>query len=211
VEPIQGEGGVVVPRPDYLKGLRDLCDERRVLLIFDEVQVGMGRTGRLFAHEHFGVAPDIMTLAKAMANGLPMGAMLAREALSSAFGPGSHATTFGGTPLVTAVAGAVLRSLLEDGWLEHCHAMGEYFRGRLAEMAARRGCIRGVRGLGLIIGLELDVPGGPIVRAAMDKGFLINCTQDRILRFIPPLIVQADEIDRLCVALDKILADPPAA
>ncbi|VBB47564.1 Acetylornithine aminotransferase [uncultured Desulfatiglans sp.] len=205
LEPIQGEGGVVVPSPGYLEGVRRLCDERGVLLIYDEVQVGMGRTGRLFAHEHFGVAPDIMSLAKALANGLPMGAMLAREALTPAFGPGSHATTFGGTPLVSAVAKAVLTSILEDGWLDHCREAGGYFRSRLEALRDRYGFVREVRGIGLIVGMELDVPGGPIVKACMDEGFLINCTQDRILRFVPPLIVKKEEIDRLVEALDRIL------
>jgi acetylornithine/N-succinyldiaminopimelate aminotransferase len=205
LEPIQGEGGIVCPDPDYLKGVRDLCTDGKALLIFDEVQVGMGRTGRLFAHEHYGVTPDIMTLAKALGNGLPIGAMLSIEELSQAFGPGSHATTFGGTPLVTAVSLAVLRGLIEDGWVKHCKAMGDYFKVRLQGLKQKYALIREIRGLGLILGLLLDRPGGPVVEACMKEGFLINCTQERVLRFLPPLIVTRDEIDLLVEALDRIL------
>jgi acetylornithine aminotransferase len=207
LEPIQGEGGVVVPAPDYLKGVRSLCRERGALLIFDEVQVGMGRTGTLFAHEHFGVTPDIMTLAKALGNGLPIGAMLATEALNPAFGPGSHATTFGGTPLVTAVAKAVLTSLLDDGWIDHCRVVGAHFREQLEALAAKHPFVRTVRGLGLILGMEMDKPGASVVNALMEAGFLINCTQDTVLRFVPPLVVGREEIDRLVAALDKALGD----
>ncbi len=204
VEPIQGEGGVVCPDADYLKGVRELCNERNVLLIFDEVQVGLGRTGRLFAHEHFGVTPDIMTLAKALGNGLPIGAMLATEALSQAFGPGSHATTFGGTPLVTAVSKAVLTSLLEDGWIDNSRDMGNYMKEKMESLARKYSFVKEVRGLGLILGMELDRPGGPIVDACKKEGFLINCAHDTVLRFIPPLIVGKEEIDLLTDTLDRI-------
>ncbi len=204
VEPIQGEGGVVCPDTDYLKGVRKLCDEKNAVLIFDEVQVGLGRTGRLFAHEHFGVTPDIMTLAKALGNGLPIGAMLATEALSQAFGPGSHATTFGGTPLVTAVSKAVLKSLLEDGWLDNCRDMGNYLKEKMEDLARKYSFVKEVRGLGLILGMELDRPGGPIVDACMKEGFLINCAHDTVLRFIPPLIVGKEEIDPLIETLDRV-------
>jgi acetylornithine/N-succinyldiaminopimelate aminotransferase len=205
LEPIQGEGGIVVPHPDYLKGVKEICRGKGALLIFDEIQTGMGRTGRLFAHEHFGVSPDIMSLAKALGNGLPIGAMLSTEALSSAFGPGSHASTFGGTPLVTAVSKAVLNSLLNDGWLEHCRNMGGYFMARLEELKKRHACIKEVRGLGLIIGVELDRPGAPVLEACVQKGFLINCAQEKVLRFVPPLVVTKKEIDQLIEALDAVL------
>lgn len=205
LEPIQGEGGVVCPDPDYLKDLRIFCDDHGLLLIFDEVQVGMGRTGRLFCHQHYGISPDIMTLAKALGNGLPIGAMLSTEELSHVFGPGSHATTFGGTPLVTAVSTAVLSWLLKDGRMERCSAIGAYFKERLDQLAAKHSSIKEVRGLGLIIGMELDRPGAPVVESCIKEGFLINCVQDRVLRFIPPLIVGEDEIDLLVEALDRIL------
>jgi acetylornithine/N-succinyldiaminopimelate aminotransferase len=205
LEPIQGEGGIVVPHPDYLKGVKEICREKGALLIFDEIQTGMGRTGLLFAHEHFGVSPDIMSLAKALGNGLPIGAMLSTEALSTAFGPGSHASTFGGTPLVTAVAKAVLSSLLNDGWLDHCRNMGTYFVARLEELKKRHACIKEVRGLGLIIGVELDRPGAPVLEACVQRGFLINCAQEKVLRFVPPLVVTKKEIDPLIDALDSVL------
>lgn len=205
LEPIQGEGGVVVPDADYLKGVKALCQDREALLIFDEVQVGMGRTGKLFAHEHYGITPDIMTLAKALGNGLPIGAMLAIEELSNAFGAGSHATTFGGTPLVTAVSKAVLTSLLEDGWIDHCRVVGDYFKKRLEELAKKYDFIKEVRGQGLILGVEMMRPGAEVVKAMMEKGFLINCTQEKVLRFIPPLIVEKEEIDLLVETLENVL------
>jgi acetylornithine/N-succinyldiaminopimelate aminotransferase len=207
LEPVQGEGGVVCPAEGYLQGVRKICDEKNILLIFDEVQVGMGRTGRLFAHEHFGVTPDIMTLAKALGNGLPIGAMLSKEYLSSAFSPGSHATTFGGTPLVTAAAEVVLRSLLYDGWIDNARNMGEYFKKRLLRLKDRHAAIKDVRGIGLIIGMELDREGAEIVNACTEKGFLINCTHEKVLRFVPPLIVRKKEINLLVKALDDVLGN----
>ncbi len=205
LEPIQGEGGIVCPDSNYLKGVKELCQDRELLLIFDEVQVGMGRTGRLFAHEHYGVTPDIMTLAKALGNGLPIGAMLAKEALSGAFGPGSHATTFGGTPLVTAVSHAVLKSLVKDGWVDHCRVTGNYFRNKLEDLVRKYEFVKEVRGLGLILGVVMDRPGASIVEECLRKGFLINCVQDNVLRFLPPLIVNREEIDLLMESLIGIL------
>jgi acetylornithine aminotransferase len=205
IEPIQGEGGVVLPDPDYLKGVKKLCEERNAILIFDEVQVGLGRTGRLFAHEHFGITPDIMTLAKALGNGLPIGAMLAKEKLARVFGPGSHASTFGGTPLVTTVSKAVLKSLLEDGWIDNCRVMGNYFKEKLEKLAQKYSFVKEVRGLGLILGMEIDRPGAPIVTACMKEGVLINCAREKVLRFIPPLIVGEEEIDLLVEVLDRVL------
>ena len=205
LEPVQGEGGVVCPDTDYLKGVRALCRDRNVLLIFDEVQVGMGRTGKLFCYEHYGVTPDIMTIAKALGNGLPIGAMLSTEELSHSFGPGSHATTFGGTPLVTAVSKAVLRSLIEDGWIDHCNLIGTYFKEGLQDLVDRYGFIKEVRGLGLILGMEIDIPGAPVVKECLKRGFLINCAQEKVLRFLPPLIVKKEEIDLLLEALASIL------
>ena len=204
LEPIQGEGGVVCPAPDYLKQVRTLCSEKGVTLIFDEVQVGMGRTGKLFAHEHFGIAPDIMTLAKALGNGFPIGAMLSTDEMGQAFGPGSHATTFGGTPLATAVSKAVLQSLLQDGWVTNAEKMGEYLKSGLNSLAEKHETIKEVRGLGLIIGVELHVPGAPVVEACRQKGFLTVCAQERVLRLVPPLIVGKEEIDLLLEALDNI-------
>ncbi len=207
LEPLQGEGGVCLPDPEYIQAVRRLCDQTGVLLIFDEVQTGMGRTGRLFAHQHFGIEPDIMTLAKALANGLPIGAMLARENVAQAFSAGSHASTFGGGPVITAAALEVLKIIQEENILEHCTQMGAYFVKRLEALRARHEVAEEVRGLGLLLGLKLKVDGAPIVKACMEKGFLINCVQNNILRFIPPLIIKKEEIDKLIECLDRILGD----
>ncbi|MBW2088451.1 MAG: acetylornithine transaminase [Deltaproteobacteria bacterium] len=205
VEPIQGEGGVRCPDPEYLKAVRQTCDETGTLLIFDEIQTGMGRTGKLFAYEHFGIAPDIMTLAKALANGLPIGAMLAREEVADAFGPGSHASTFGGTPVVTAASLEVVRVLLEENIIDHCKKIGTYFKERLEWLKNRHELIEDVRGMGLLLGMKLKIEGDQIVASCMEKGFLINCIQGNILRFIPPLIIEKEEIDALVACLDEIL------
>jgi acetylornithine aminotransferase len=207
LEPIQGEGGVVLPDPDYLKGVREICTEHGILLILDEVQVGMGRTGRLFAHQHFGITPDIMTLAKALGNGLPIGAMLAREELTDSFGPGTHATTFGGTPLITAGALAVVKSLLNDGWIENAGEMGDYLKDKLTALQKNHSIIKDVRGLGLIVGLQLDREVADIAKICMERGFLINCVQERVLRFVPPLIIGKEEIDLLVDCLDEVFAE----
>ncbi len=207
LEPIQGEGGVVLPDPDYLKGVREICREHDILFILDEIQVGMGRTGRLFAYQHFGITPDIMTLAKALGNGLPIGAMLAIEELADAFGRGSHATTFGGTPLITAGALAVVKSLVNEGWTEKARDMGAYFKNQLINLQQKHSIIKDVRGLGLMLGLSLDREGAGIVSTCMERGFLINCVQERVLRFVPPLIMGKEEIDLLINCLDEIFKE----
>jgi acetylornithine aminotransferase len=206
VEPIQGEGGVRCPSPGYLEAVRRACDEAGALLIFDEVQTGIGRTGKLFAYEHFDVAPDIMTLAKALGNGLPIGAMLAREDVAKAFQPGVHASTFGGTPIVTAAALEVLRTIEREGVLAHCRGMGEHFREQLFALKKKHSVITEVRGEGLMIGVSLSVSGPSIVDACMEKGFLINCTQEQVLRFVPPIVITQVEIDALIECLDDIFA-----
>jgi acetylornithine/N-succinyldiaminopimelate aminotransferase len=205
LEPIQGEGGVRCPDPDYLKAVRRLCDETGVLLIFDEIQTGMGRTGKFFAYEHFGIEPDIMTLAKALANGLPIGAMLASEEVAEAFGPGAHASTFGGTPIITAASIQVVKVLLEENLIHRCAKMGAYFKERLSGLKSKHESIVDVRGMGLLLGMRLKIEGNAIVNSCMEKGFLINCIQGNILRFIPPLIVEKEEIDALIACLDGIL------
>ena len=207
LEPIQGEGGVRCPDENYLKAVRDICDDSGLLMIFDEIQTGMGRTGQLFAYQHFGVEPDIMTLAKALANGLPVGAMLAKEQIAAAFGPGSHASTFGGTPIVTAAALEVCKILTEDKIIENGHKAGIYFKDKLYELKDRHAIIEDVRGIGLLLGMKLKIDGGPVVTKCMQKGFLINCIQDNILRFIPPLVISNDEIDELLECLDTTLTE----
>ncbi|RMF92651.1 MAG: acetylornithine transaminase [Nitrospinota bacterium] len=206
VEPIQGEGGVNVPDPGYLRGLREICDRHKLLLIYDEVQTGIGRTGKLFAYEHEEVPPDIMTLAKSLAGGVPIGAMLATEEVAQSFVPGTHASTFGGNPLATAAAVATLQAIQEEQILENCQQVGAYFLERLQGLQQRYGFIKEVRGKGLMLGIELDRPGGKFVTACMEQGFLINCTMDKVLRFLPPLIISREEVDKLVEVLDSLFA-----
>ncbi len=205
IEPIQGEGGVRCPDDEYLKAVRRVCDETGMLLIFDEIQTGMGRTGKLFAYEHFGIEPDIMTLAKALGNGLPIGAMLAKEAVADAFGPGAHASTFGGTPIITAASLEVVKVLSEENIIAHCSNIGAYFEERLLWLKNRHESIVDVRGKGLLVGMKLEIEGAPIVDACLEKGFLTNCIQENILRFIPPLTIEKNHIDALVACLDEIL------
>jgi len=204
LEPVQGEGGVRPPAPGYLQAVRALCDGAGALLVFDEIQTGIGRTGKLFAHEHFGVRPDIMTLAKALANGLPIGAMLATEKAAAAFGPGSHASTFGGSPIVTAAALEVVKAL-SGGLIAQAAATGAYFREQLLGLQSRHASVAEIRGLGLLLGMEISRDGDAIVRACMDRGYLINCIQGSILRFVPPLTISGAEIDGLVACLDLLL------
>lgn len=206
LEPVQGEGGVVLPHPEYLKEVRHICDENNLLLILDEVQTGMGRTGKLFAYEHFGITPDIMAIAKGLGGGVPIGAMLATDRVASAFQPGNHATTFGGNPLVCSAAIATLETLLEDGiLLDQCLRMGAYFIERLDYLKNQfPGLITEVRGMGLLIGMELSIECAGIVKACLEKGILINCTAGNVLRFIPPLIVQRKHIDTLVDLLYRL-------
>jgi acetylornithine/N-succinyldiaminopimelate aminotransferase len=205
LEPIQGEGGIRCPAPDYLKQVRALCDRTGMLMILDEIQTGMGRTGKLFAHEHDGVTPDIMTLAKALANGLPIGAMLATETVAAAFGPGAHASTFGGTPLVTAAALETLKVMVEEGVVDRARETGDYFTDALKQLKLRHHCIIEVRGKGLLLGIQLKGPADELVPLLMEKGFLVNCVQGDTLRFVPPLIIQKNEIDALIRCLDELL------
>jgi acetylornithine/N-succinyldiaminopimelate aminotransferase len=207
LEPVQGEGGVNCPDPGYIQKVRALCDQKGCLLIFDEIQTGMGRTGKLFAYDHFGITPDIMTLAKALGNGLPIGAMLAKEDIAAAFGPGAHASTFGGTPLVTAAAVETLKIMVEDNVPVKAAQMGTYLKEQLLLLKKRHGCIVDIRGMGLLIGMELTCAGAPIVTACLDKGFVINCIQERVLRFIPPLVVDSKMIDALVACLDSVLTE----
>ena len=206
LEPVQGESGVRVPDTDYLKQVRKLCDDNNVLLILDEVQTGMGRTGRLFAYEHYDMKPDIMTLAKGLGGGVPIGAMLATDKVAEAFQPATHGSTFGGNPLVCAAAITTCEVLLEDGFiLDQCRRMGKYFKKRLEELKKEfPDNIAEVRGMGLLIGMELFRDCAPVVMACMDRGVLINCTSGNVLRFMPPLIVTEKEIDHLIDVLEQV-------
>jgi acetylornithine/N-succinyldiaminopimelate aminotransferase len=207
VEPLQGEGGIRVPSDDYLEGVRKICDERGLLMILDEVQVGMGRTGVLFAYEHSGIKPDIMTLAKALGNGFPIGALLATDKVASVFVPGTHASTFGGNPLAMAAGVATLETMLQDGILDNCRKMSTYFMQKLKTLQNRHTAIREVRGKGLIIGVEISLEGSDIVNRCMDRGLLINCTSGNVLRFVPPLILTEGDIDRAVEILDAVLLE----
>ncbi len=207
VEPIQGEGGVNLPGDGYLAGLRELCDRKGALLVYDEVQVGMGRTGKLFAYEHYGAAPDIMTLAKGLAGGVAIGAMLATDEVASAFTPGSHASTFGGNPLATAAAVAAIKATLDEGMLANCTRVGAYLMGRLREIKDKYGFVREVRGRGLIIGMELAEPGAPVVAECLKRGLLINCAAERTLRFLPPLIITESDVDEMLTTLVPVLEE----
>lgn len=205
LEPVQGEGGVRVADKSYVKGLREFCRAHDILLIFDEVQTGVGRTGTLFAYEQLGGAPDIMTLGKGLGGGLPIGACLATEEAAAAFEPGTHASTFGGNPVSCAAGLAVLRTLLEGRVLEHGRRMGDYLAHGLHDMKDRLPIVKEVRGLGLLQGMELTVDGKSVVTDCLARGLLINCTVDRVLRFVPPLIITQAEIDRLLDLLNQIL------
>ncbi len=207
VEPIQGEGGVVIPAPEYLKGIRKICDERHLLMIVDEVQTGIGRTGTLFACEHEDVAPDMITLAKALGNGFPIGALMATEAVAAAFVPGSHGSTFGGNPLATAAGIATLETLFDEGIIENCRLVGDYFLARLGDLKKKNARIRDVRGRGMILAIELTVPGADFVLKCMERGLLINCTNGNVLRFVPPLILTKTDVDKATGILDEVLEE----
>jgi acetylornithine aminotransferase/acetylornithine/N-succinyldiaminopimelate aminotransferase len=211
-EPLQGESGVRPLSPEYLRAIRNLCDRHGLLLIFDEVQTGIGRTGSLFAYEQCGVVPDIMTLAKALANGLPIGAMLTRTKIAAAFTPGTHASTFGGNPVAAAAGVAVLKTMLADGFFADLHKRSAYFIQRLEELAQNFPQLcAGVRGRGMLLGLVLTDKGiehGPaIVRQMFDRGLLINFAGMQALRFIPPLTVSKEEIDKVIAGLREVLAE----
>ncbi len=205
IEPVQGEGGVIVATGTFIEQLRDLCTKRQILLIFDEVQTGIGRTGTMFAYQHFGILPDIMTLAKGLGGGLPIGSCIATDEVAKAFGPGTHASTFGGNPLACAAALAVISTLTEGGLLEKSRAVGAYLAKGLQELASRIRLITDVRGLGLLQGIELSIEGAPLVRDCQARKVLINCTMDRILRFVPPLVITQSDIDRLLSVLSEVL------
>ena len=195
IEPVQGEGGVNLADESYIAKLRELCDGTNVLLIFDEVQTGCGRLGEYFAHTLFGVEPDLMTLAKALAGGVAMGAIEARPDIADKIVPGLHASTFGGNPLACAAAIATFEAIEEEGLLEHTKAMGKHLRDRLRELAGETGLIKEVRGCGLMVGAELTIPGAEIVKTCMENGLLINCTHDTVIRLLPAMTVTEAELD----------------
>ncbi|MDR3564651.1 MAG: acetylornithine transaminase [Negativicutes bacterium] len=207
IEPIQGEGGINIPDPGYLQGAREICDKNGALLIYDEIQTGMGRTGKMFAFQHSGVKPDIMTLAKGLGGGVPIGAFLASDKVAAVFHPGDHGSTFGGNPLACAAANAVLAAIASEGLEANAAAMGQYMLQELAGLKAKYpALITEVRGQGLMIGVKLTFPGKDIVTACMEKGAIINCTAGDILRFVPPLNITKKHVDEVVTTLDHVLA-----
>jgi len=208
VEPIQGEGGIKIATQEFIKGLRKLCDKEGILLIFDEIQCGLGRTGKMFAYQHYDIEPDILTLAKSLGGGLPIGALIAKEKVASSFKPGDHGTTFGGNPLACAAAITNLKVLKEEDLIGKCQKKGEYFKDKLKGLKEKYPeKIEEVRGLGLMVGLEIKKDGPEVVKKCLEKGVLINCTVGNVLRFLPPLIVKEEEIDYLIEVLDKIFKE----
>ncbi len=206
LETIQGEGGVYTPAPGYLKGVRKLCDKYHALLIFDEIQAGIGRSGKFFAYQKYGVKPDIVTLAKGLAGGVPIGAFVVTDEVANAFGPGDHGTTFGGNPLACAAANVILDTIPQPEFLQHVEETGAYFKAGLERLAKKYpALVKDVRGTGLILGMELTIPGTPIVNQALEKGFILNCTVGKVLRFIPPLIVTNEQVDAVLGVLDELL------
>jgi len=209
LELIQGEGGVNVAKRDFVLGLRKICDEKKLLLIVDEVQTGIGRTGKLFCYQHYGITPDIMTLAKALGAGLPIGCMVVKKDIADTLTPGMHASTFGGGPVICKAAQAVLRSVKKEKLLANAQKMGEYLLLLLAALKDRYEIIEEVRGIGLMAGVELNIEGKAIVEKCMQNGLLINCTHDKVLRLMPALNVTKKEIDKAIAILNRILGDAP--
>jgi acetylornithine/N-succinyldiaminopimelate aminotransferase len=204
IEPIQGEGGVNPAQKTYLKTLRKICDEKGILLIFDEIQTGFGRTGPLFAYERYKIKPDIITLAKALGGGIAIGAMGSTNKIIQSFSPGTHGATFGGNPLACAASLASLKTLTKKGFLQRASSQGDYFVKQLNNLKENFSIIREVRGAGLMLAIELNQPGAKIVTACMKEGLLINCIQQNTIRFLPPLIITRKEIDLLIKTLSKI-------
>jgi acetylornithine/LysW-gamma-L-lysine aminotransferase len=207
VEPIRGEGGLRIPPDGFLQGLREICNEKNVLLIFDEVQTGFGRTGKLFACEHWGVIPDVMCLAKPVAGGLPIGVTIAKENIMSSLKVGDHSTTFSGSPLVCAAACAAIDVLLEEKLVERAAALGAYFKGQLENLQSKHKIMREVRGLGLMLGVELRFDVLNIILKAMDRGVLTLDAGRNVLRFLPPLVIEKEQIDKVISVLDAVLEE----
>jgi predicted acetylornithine/succinylornithine family transaminase len=211
LEPIQGEGGINECTPEFMAAARELCDQFQAFLILDEIQCGIGRTGRYFNFQKFGIKPDILTLAKPIALGLPLGAVLTTNQIAPTFGPGDHGTTFGGGPLACRIGIEFLRIMEEEGLLAHITETGAFFKQKLLELKSNYNFILDVRGEGLMLGVELDFPGREIVTRCLEAGFIINCTHDTVLRLLPPYIITKKEINKFIKALDKIFGDVQTA
>jgi len=208
LEPVQGEGGVYPATPEFLAAARRMADVHGLLLIFDEVQTGIGRTGTLFAFQAYGVTPDILTLAKGLGGGVPIGAVLARSEVAEVFQPGTHGSTFGGNPLACAAALAVVETVEEEGLTGRAAAAGALLAGGLRQLGGRTGAITEVRGMGLLVACDLDREAAPVVEACRERGLLVNAVQPRTLRLAPPLIVSAEEVRAALAILAEVLGQP---
>ena len=207
VEPVQGEGGLYPAEKEFLEGLRKLCDEKNILLGFDEVQCGIGRTGTLFAYQAYGVEPDMVAMAKGLANGLPIGACAAKGIASSILVAGDHASTFGGNPVSCASAKVVLTKLIKDNLLENVKTTGEYLKSELKKLSDKYQIIKDVRGLGLMVGAELSVPAKEIMNKCMQKGLLVIGAGTHIMRFVPPLVISKENVDEAIKIIDEVLGE----
>lgn len=205
LEPIQGEGGINVASTDYLSKVRKLCDQKDILLIFDEIQTGIGRTGAMFCYQHYGIIPDLMTLAKTLGGGVPIGAMVAARKIADTFKPGSHASTFGGNPLVCSASLAAFKAIKKEGLLDNARNMGKYMFDQLGELKKKHSIIKEVRGMGLMVGVELTREGARVVEKCLERKLLINCAQGNVLRFMPPIIVTKKNIDKAIRILNEVL------
>ena len=214
VEPVQGEGGVNVSDDDYLPGLRQLCDDNGMVLIFDEVQTGMGRTGSWFAHQQYGVQPDIMTLAKGVAGGVACGAIIATEEVAPSLRPGTHASTFGGNPLAMAAGIATMETIENENLLDHCKEMAEVFRGHFEKLKEETPVVEEIRIRGMMVGLDLSIPSTPAVQKCMERGVLVNATHDTVVRVLPAINVTREQVDEGCAVICEVvkeMADEAAA
>jgi acetylornithine/N-succinyldiaminopimelate aminotransferase len=211
IEPAQGEGGINIPPEGFLAGLRQLCDENGLLLIFDEVQTGCGRTGQWFAYQHFGVTPDVMTLAKALCGGVAGGAMLVKPEIAPSLRPGMHAATFGGNPIAARAGLAYIEAVEQDNLLEHARQISDLFRSRFEALKKQCTAIREIRVLGLMIGIELTTDGAPIVKSCLDRKLLINCTHGVVIRLLPALNITEEQVNAGCDILADVLKQHSAA
>lgn len=207
VEPIQVEGGINIPSDDYLPNLRKFCNDNKILLIYDEVQTAMGRTGNLFGYETFGAEPDIITMAKALGGGVPIGCMATRSHIAESLTPGSHASTFGGNPLVCSAALASINTIVDENLPENAKNMGKYLMEKLSCIKEKLPLIKEVRGRGLIVGAELNIEGKEVVNKALEKGLILNCIGTNVIRFVPPLIINEGHIDQAVSIFEGVLSD----
>jgi acetylornithine/N-succinyldiaminopimelate aminotransferase len=206
VEPIQGEGGINIAKPEFLQAIRRLCDEKGALMILDEVQTGIGRTGKWFGYQHFDVEPDMISMAKTLGGGVAIGAMMAKPEVAASLVPGKHASTFGGNCLACAAGVATIEAIEEGNLLQNAVEMGQYAQDKLRQLKEKHSVIDHVRGIGLMIGIQLLRPGADIVSKCLDRGLRINCTHDTVIRFMPPMVVTKDQIDEAVGIFDSVLS-----